>query len=480
MSRAAQDVVRRVSFYAPACVFLVAGAGKLVDPSGVMPRSLEAVSSILPPAAWLRMLGVVELALAVALVVPRCQKAAAHVGFVLLLAFSALLALNAHDEAFVRDCGCLGALPATGVGAGLGGFTFGALRNASLCFLLAVGAYLKEPGARPLRDSLSHAGMIAAVVLLGTLYVGERERGGYARERSRAQEQGLARSLRVGWILPDFELLAPDGRATRSGEVLRADDHLVFFKPSCDYCARTAHLLPPLDERLRAGGGRVVLISVGEADDVAAYVEAHGCAALAHYVATSPFLLQELGLQGVPQVLVLDPERRVLFSEGRGRGSTFADALIVCGTTIAGFEPGAWNQVASRLFGAGCEIAGEMPRQGLVREVAVRGPDDQPRRLSVLQSRRAPAHYVEIALAIQSEDVVVDLMVLATGDHARVVVGGPPDVGFLRGRTVAACREAVGQRAAGAGLDAPFWRELADVLGQYVIWREGGGKARVR
>lgn len=458
-----RSAVRRLSFWIPAGIFLVSGVGKVIDPSGTMPRALAEAGVFLPYAAWLRVLGVIEAVLAVALVLPRFRRPAAYGAVVLLVAFSGFLALNAHDEAFMTDCGCLGAVAAT---ATTDAFAFAVVRNALMCGLLACGVYLLD-SERDLREALAHAGMIGVVLLLAALYVGERVRGESAREQVRAMDEGAGRSLRIEWTLPDFELVAADGRGTHSAAAFRGGDHILLFRPTCEYCARLAPSLAALDRKLRERGSRLVLLSLGEGDRVPAFKRTHGCDGIVHFVALSPVIADRLGFQGVPQGLVLDAERRVAFHEGRGRGGTFADALRACGAQIEGLERGVWNRIVERAFGAGYALVGELPGSGTIRSAPVRGSDGAGGHLVVLQSRRSPAHSIEVAVALGPDDVVVDLVILSAGDYQLRFAESRPDVGPLRGLTLPALRAAVGQRADVAGLEARFWRELADIIDNF-------------
>lgn len=92
-----------------AALWLAAGLHKLADLQAFA-GSLEAYDIV--PLATLallsRLLPVLELALAAALLVPATRPAAAALGALLLLGYGAAIALNLHRGRRDLDCGCMG------------------------------------------------------------------------------------------------------------------------------------------------------------------------------------------------------------------------------------------------------------------------------------------------------------------------------------------------------------------------------------
>jgi peroxiredoxin len=126
----------------------------------------------------------------------------------------------------------------------------------------------------------------------------------------RNESDGLARSLAIGMVAPDFELPDLGGVRRRLSEFRGQDVLLIFFNPKCGFCTKLARDLAALP--LEGGAERAVpvVITTGDANAVRKFVEQFGIRCVV--------LLQEqievankYRAQGTPMGYRIDSEGRI-------------------------------------------------------------------------------------------------------------------------------------------------------------------------
>jgi len=167
-----------------ALLFASAALHKLLDPQhfGAAFRAYDVVPE---PLAWVsRLVPLLELAVAAALLAPGSRKGAAAAGAALLLAYAAAIAVNLGRGRRNLDCGCGGPSERRPIGAWM------VWRNLLLAALL--GALLLPWGVRPLAsaDALTiGAGTAVAALLYMSL---DLLLGRAAQHAARLREEGKA------------------------------------------------------------------------------------------------------------------------------------------------------------------------------------------------------------------------------------------------------------------------------------------------
>jgi hypothetical protein len=445
----ADRLLRLATWLIPALFFLVSGAAKLIDPSGIAPRGL----SHLPYPLLLRLLGLLEFGLGVLLLVPRTRNAGRFAAVVLLAGFSLLVALSADDGLFLRNCGCFGGLPLSGPGS----YAFLAARNALLCGLVCLGFFVGAPGAWP------RAGLVVLLVLLSTLYLGERtlRRSGHQTARRLAALLGGPRGGRPR--MPDLPLLRADGEVSTTRETLRASDHIIFFSPSCAACKRLAPGWAEFGRRLSRRGQRLLLFSVSDPAGVPEFKSRYGCSDLDHVVARNGLDVARLGIPTIPRLLVLDEDRRIRFHEVLAAAPSFARALAACGTRVDGLERSVWDRMAAALFGDGASCgAFSEPAPG-IRRAPVRDSGGDSALLAVLEHPARPAHRLELAVGLRG-DRIEGVLPLSTGGYAEIVDPGLNLLDGLTGLTLAQSLQLADREDNRTGPEAPIWRGVHALL----------------
>jgi peroxiredoxin len=227
-------VVIRVAL---AAAFVLAALGKLRDPHGlrVAARQLglrqplaDIVSSALP---------VVELALAVGLLVGRTAPAALGGCALLLVAFSALLAVNLA-RGNRPSCNCFGSASTRPIGA------HSLVRNGLLLFLCATSLSTGTgPGAVGFLQSRTHGladlqALVAGLTVVVALQMVALVHLLLRTSRTAPSMQGSTSALALGSAAPDFQLtdLMGDRRALADALAAGLPTLLVFVDPACIAC----------------------------------------------------------------------------------------------------------------------------------------------------------------------------------------------------------------------------------------------------
>lgn len=449
MPKNAERLIRLATWLIPALFFLVSGAAKLIDPSGVAPRGL----SHLPYPLLLRLLGLLEFGLGGLLLVPRTRNAGRFTAVVLLCGFSLLVALSADDGLFLRNCGCFGGLPLSGAGS----YAFLAARNALLCGLVCLGFFVGAPGA------FARAGLVVLFVLLSTLYLGERtlRRSGHLTARRLSALLSGPRGGRPR--MPDFQLLTADGEVSTTREALRASDHIIFFSPSCGACKRLAPGWAEFGRRLSRRGGRLLLFSVADPAGVPEFKSRYGCADLDHVVARNGLNVVRLGIPTIPRLIVLDEDRRIRFHEVLASAPSFARTLAACGTRVDGLERSVWDRMAAALLGDGASCGAFREPMPGVRLAEVRDSKGGAALLAVLDRPARPAHRLELAVGLRG-DRIEGVLPLSAGGYAEVVDPGLALLDGLSGLTVDESLQLADREDGRTGPQASIWRTVHSLL----------------
>ena len=434
VGRMSRRALVAATWLVPALVLAVSGGAKLLDPSGVAPQVASGLTARISYPVLLRLLGAIELAAAISLLMPRTRRAGRVVAFLLFFAFSAFVALHADDARFISACGCFGPLSMGVSSAAATRVAWMLARNALLGAIVAFGVYADRPRGDGLRVGAGNAMFIGVIVLLGTMYVAERT----LRERGRrdlyAVEVGSTRGQSLGWRLPDVALLRGDGGATSAREAFRSGDHLLFFTTSCPICKRVATGWGELARRIEATGGRLVLVAAEDDDGtVAEFKATRGLGSLTHVVLKDRADMRPLGVAGVPQLIALGPNLEVTFNESQSRAPTFAESLEADSRRIEGLDRAVWDRFAVALFGAGaaCDAvphpsAGSLP-------VDVRNVGNVVGRLAIVHGGERPSYDVELAVGLDSGGTIRGILPVSRGAYLQLLDPDFRTLDVLRG-----------------------------------------------
>ena len=302
-----------------AAVFLVAGLAKLADPAGShralrafgVPRWLAAPSARLLPAA--------EIAVAVLLLPASTVPWAAGLALVLLLTFSAGIAVSLA-RGRTPDCHCFGGLhsrpasPATlgrnlGLAAVAGGVAWAGWDGQT--GPSAVAWAVDAPGVALLVTSYAlSAGLAVGLVALlrqnGRLLL----RVEALEARLGLPDSPAPGELPIGAVAPTFRLPALDGDEASLGSLLGTGRPalLVFSDPACGPCRA---LLPEVArwQRDHAAHWTTVLVSRGDTETNAREARAHG---LRHVLRQEDREVAEaFGCAGTPGAVLVGADGRI-------------------------------------------------------------------------------------------------------------------------------------------------------------------------
>ncbi len=302
-----------------AVVFATAGVAKLFD----QPGSRDAlrgfgVSEGVAPVAGL-LLPLVELATAVALVVPATARLGGIAALILLLTFIGGIA-RAMARGQAPDCHCFGQLHSAPAGRGT------LARNAALALLAGVvvvagpGTAVDDWVAARSAAELVAVGLGLVAIVSGAacvrLWLDNRGlRGDLARERDTTAL--LPPGLPLGATAPDFAL--PDV----SGETVSLDallGHgrpvaLLFVSPSCGPCAT---LLPDLGRWQASLANRLTmaLVSSGSVEDNRRIAEEHELGNV--LLQEDSEVLEAYRVRSTPAAVMLTPDGRIASVAGEG------------------------------------------------------------------------------------------------------------------------------------------------------------------
>lgn len=380
----------------PALFLLGSGLAKLAFPGGTQPRSTMGWMDAGTYAASLRALGGVELLLGAGLLWRRTRAQARAVALLLVLAFTAFLAWNAADSAFVSDCGCLGALKLPETAASL------LARNAVLLGLLAGGALAAARPAWALGRVAWQATLLGLLAFaLGWGLAGQRRADALAAKAQRLAA-GRAQAELLGWRLPPLPVRLADGTRSTLAGVVRPRDTLLFFSTRCAHCEREAPAWAGEAADLDARGGRLLLVAASEAGGPARdFLARHAALALSHVVLEDGADLAQLGADSVPLRIALDGEARVAAHPVHGGSGSLLAALESAGEAWPGAREALWAALAQQALGPGATAPG--PDEALARGARrrLRTAEGPPVGwLVVLGSVRPGAESVEVAYAL--------------------------------------------------------------------------------
>ncbi len=427
----------------PAAFLAFTGVAKLVGPEGTPPEALRGLLAWAPWSTWLRALGALELVAAALLVAAPTRALGRGAAFALLGALTLVVVLNAHDERFVSDCGCLGALGRRG-GPGHD-VELLLLRNGALLTLLLLSGRLAEERVAP-RDALRSAAVWGALLTLAALFGAEKMRGEGARRQREAVEQGRTFSGRLRRPLPELPLRDASGETRSLPAVVRPGDWLVVVSTTCPHCAALGPEVEALAAERRGAGGRVLLLVLEEGGPRAdAWVQQHAFGGVERYALPQRRDGRRLGIEAVPTLLVLGPDARLEAHPEHGGFGSVVGTLEALRPWAAGAAEAAWAALAHRLVGEWATLGGP-PRRGADGSWAaeLRLPGEPNGRLLVRSGGAERADAVELAVALGSDGRIRALLPLALGSHAELArVRLEAALEPLSGRTPAEAREAV-------------------------------------
>ncbi len=438
----------------PAAVLATSGALKLIAPDGTPPRLLLPLTDLAPYTLWLRALGLGELVMAAAVVWPATRRRGLAIAASLLAVFSLLVGISAADLAFVGDCGCF-----AGLGSGSRYYGWLVLRNGGLVALAVLGAR----SGRPLAWTAAGLSLLLAVSVPGVLGELQLRRAAYRQLDATAQGERLQGYQ--GRRLPDFDLVTPDGHPIGSDQAFGPGDLVAFVARSCPHCLALAPALAALDDSLRAEDRRVVLVLVNAAAVPhdwrrrLAWQQRDVLATLDREV------LLSLGMDAVPRLLQLGPEREIQFNEAHPLPTSLWKSLVLVDTRAPGTADAVWRAVAAALFGDGAAPVATLAVQGGMVAAPVVGQDGLTLgRLCVVQDGWRPADLVELAVGLDPDDRLVGVLPLSLGAYARVVTPTVAVADSLQGLTLGEADSLLALRSRRPGLEAPVWRSLRRAL----------------
>jgi hypothetical protein len=460
-----EGFARASTWLLPALVLAAAGAAKLAAPGGAPPRDLGALPFGLAWDSAMRVVGLVEVAVALGLCLPRIRRPSRWAAAALLVAFSLFVALHADDGRFVANCGCFGALRAPATGSPANDFALAVLRNALLVGLLVLGAALDRATWTGWPRAVGDAAFAAALALLLPLHVGTRAMLADERERSEAATFGRANAQREGGRLnPEIELLALDGRATSAGAEFRAGDHLLFFSPHCPVCRTSSAWWPQWAGRIAARGGRLLPVSLEDEGDLAAFVRECGIEPLAPLVFRRRLDATAIGIESVPALMVLGDGLEVVFLDSQCRGPFLAESLTLADARAPGTSDAVFRRIVEAAFGDGA-VPGDahaFPTGVSVR--SVRRGDATVGRVFLARAGGAPAELVEAAVALDADGRVTLIVPVVVGGGLAAVDPGLSIVDGLRGVPLTGAIATAESRAAERIPEARAWLVLETLL----------------
>lgn len=450
----ASRVLGPVAWLTVLLVLAVSGLTKLLAPDGATPHVLRHLADLAPYPWWQRALGLAELTLAACVALPRSRRGALQVAAGLFGAFSLLLGASATDRAFVADCGCF-----AGLADGARYYGWLVLRNAALVFVALLGAGLGRPRAW----TSAGLGLVLAASVPGV--VGELQLRQAAYRQLAAAATGSRHQGFQGLPLPSMTLIDQDGRVLTTDQALRPGDVIAFMSRACPHCLTLAPSLAALDDSLRADGRRAVLVLVDSGrvpTDWLARLHWDDRAALATLDREA---LLRLGVDAVPRLLQLGPEREVQFNEAYPLATSLWKSLDLVARRVPDAATEAWRAIAAAVFGTGARLDGRLELVGGMVSAPVMASDGTALgRLCIVQDGWRPADVLELAVGLDPDDRVRGVVPLSAGAYARVFT---PAVGLadsLVGLTLAEADTLLARHGHRSDLAAPAWRSLRKAL----------------
>lgn len=437
-----RSVLSTLTWVLPAAFLAATGVAKILGPQGTAPEALRGLTQVAGWSTWLRAMGVLETLVAAALVWPRTRAFGRGAAFVLVGALTLLVVLNAHDEHFVSDCGCMGAMGSRRPQSHE--LELLVLRNVTLLTVLLLGGRLARPEV-PAGSALRSAGVLGAVLLLAALFAAEKMRAEDLREAREAIDQGQTLASRLGGLLPELTVHDEQGQALSLRAAVRPGDHLLVLSTTCPHCAILGAEVQALAARVGGQGRRLVLLVIEEGGGTAeAWTGEHGMAGLPRLALARRRDGRRLGVEGVPSLLILGPDARIAAHEEHGGFPSLVGALDSLAGLLPTLAGAVWAALAQRVAGEQA-TAGTPERQpdgSWASPLTL--PGGATGRLLVRTGGQRRAHALELAIGLGPDGRLLGLVPLALGSHTALV---KPELEAalapLAGLTVAEAREKV-------------------------------------
>lgn len=436
----------RHAWLLPCLVLLVSGGTKLVLADGTPPRVLSPLLTLLPYSIWLRLLGLLELALAAALAWPHTRGRALPTTAALLALFTLLVGASAADLVFVGDCGCFG-----GLGSASTYYGWLVLRNAALVAVTVLawrGCW--RPAALALVITAAVPGVVGEMLLRAQAY-----------EQLASTVQAIELQGFQGRPLPPLELLTADGEVLDAADLVEPGDMLAFVGRDCPHCLSLAPSLAALDDSLRADGRRVLLVRTGSARVPDTWKQLYGWQDRRAVACLDRPGLLRLGVAAVPQLVQLGPDREVQYNEAHPLPTSLWKSLTLLETRVPGLSAGLWAGVTEAIYGEGWQLAALPRLDAGAASATVRTPDGAPGgQLHVVQDGWRHADILELAVGLGADGRIVGVVPLTAGAHARVFA---PDVALadsLAGLTLDQADRLLARHERRPQLSRPVWHSL--------------------
>lgn len=401
----------------PAIVFLWSGALKLIAPDGTGPQMIAEWEVPLSYATMLRLLGAIELGLALLLLRPSTRIIGRALTSALLIGFTLLVATNAADSAFVQDCGCLGPLDAVGGSSHEARLNWMIGRN---CVLLAFAMAHLIPGRRWF--------WVALFTWVVAQWQSEAAMREFQRDLLFAADRGNQHARSLGWQLPDLKLQVADvapsaedaslpSSKISSPTELQAGDHLIFFSPTCEHCLTMRNAWIRHAAQLREQNARLVLLVVSDADQLNDFRADLDFDGIPIFIIRDRLNYASCGIIKLPSMLILGDDRQVIFNN------------------TLNWRPPAMTALPNQHY--------------LLRG----GPN--------------PAYALEVEIVTDKHGVIQSLTPTHAGDYARQVWPNQPGLQVLVGKTLPQAFEIARQMSGQPVMEAPIWAALTDAMADH-------------
>jgi hypothetical protein len=438
--RNSRSLLSLLAFGLPAAFLLTTGIAKQIDPRGTAPEMLAPLLSVMPWSAWLRVVGGLEIVAALLLALPRTRSLGRYVAFALVAAFTVLLAVNASDQRFVSDCGCMGALGGRGPGPGETEALL--LRNAVLLALLILSGGLADPSLS-VRRALARAGTFSALLFLAAVAGAQHAKAVHEHEARAAESTARDHGSRLSWRIPDLAVTDLEGKEVGLRSAVQAGDDLLVLSTECGHCAEMGAEVHAMADADRAAGGRLVLLLIAPRGVSAReWLGAHGMDGVPAVSTPDPLDGFRLGVSLLPCRIRLGPDQRVVAHREHGGFASLVEELGDGSPLPASVRDEVWKAVAEAAA-PGSRLASPATRQpdgGY--EAPLHLADGADGLLLVRRDGSSRAYAVEVALGLDGSGRILRAVALATGSHAAFDLPELRDLlAALSGRTPGAARD---------------------------------------
>lgn len=441
-----RTALHTLAWLLPAAFLATTGVAKLLSPQGTAPEALRGLTEVAAWSTWLRAMGVLEVVVAGALLWPRSRAFGRGAAFVLVGALTLLVVLNAHDEHFVSDCGCMGAMGSRRPQSHE--LELLVLRNVTLLTVLLLGARLARPEV-PAGSALRSAGVLGAVLLLAALFAAEKMRAEDLREARDAIDQGQTLASRLGGLLPELAVRDEQGQPLSLRAAVRPGDHLLVLSTTCPHCAALGPEVQALAARVTAKGQRLLLLVIEEGGATAqAWTRDTGMAGLPRLALARRRDGRRIGVEGVPSLLILGPDARIAAHEEHGGFPSLVGALDALSALLPTAPEALWTALARRIAGEQASAGAPQRQPDGSWASPLTLPGGATGRLIVRTGGQRRAHALELAIGLGPDGRLLGLVPLALGSHTALV---KPELEAalapLAGMTVAEAREKVREQS---------------------------------